>query len=57
MLAGVDGDEGGAAATGGVRAVVGEDAKARAVEFPARMISRGKRRMGRSIEDVGADLA
>ncbi len=44
------------AAPGGVRPVVGEDAKARAVEFPARTISSAKRLMGRSIDDVRADL-
>lgn len=43
-------------APGGVRAVVGEDAKARAVEFPERTISSAKRLMGRSISDARADL-
>lgn len=44
------------AAPGGVRSVVGEDAKARAVEFPERTISSAKRLMGRSLSDARADL-
>ena len=44
------------AAPGGVRAVVGEDAKARIVEFPERTISSAKRLMGRSLVDARADV-
>lgn len=46
-----------AGAPGGVRAVVGEEAKAHAVEFPGRTIASVKRLMGRSIEDARGDLA
>ena len=45
------------ASPGGVGAVVGEDAKARAIEFPARTVASVKRLMGRSIEDARGDLA
>jgi molecular chaperone DnaK (HSP70) len=41
---------------GGVRVVVGEDAKSRAVEFPLTTISSVKRLMGRSRADVEGDL-
>ncbi len=44
------------AAPGGVRTIVGDDAKARAVEFPGRTISSAKRLMGRSLNDARADL-
>ena len=44
-------------APGGVRAVVGADAKDRAVESPERTVSSVKRLMGRSIEDAAPDLA
>ncbi|MEM9559924.1 MAG: Hsp70 family protein [Planctomycetota bacterium] len=40
----------------GVRAVVGDDASARAVEFPSSTITSVKRLMGRSLADARADL-
>ena len=40
----------------GVRAVVGADARERAVEFPMSTVTSVKRLMGRSIGDVGPDL-
>jgi molecular chaperone DnaK (HSP70) len=42
---------------GGARAVVGEDARARAVEFPRTTVSSVKRLMGRAVSDVRPDLA
>ncbi len=41
---------------GGVRTVVGVDAKDRAVEFPSRTLSSVKRLMGRSLSDARSDL-
>lgn len=41
---------------GGVRAIVGHDARAHAVEFPGWTISSVKRLMGRGLDDARADL-
>jgi hypothetical protein len=41
---------------GRVRAVVGEDARARAPEFPHTTVASAKRLMGRSVEDCAPDL-
>ncbi|GJM18969.1 MAG: chaperone protein HscA [Phycisphaeraceae bacterium] len=41
----------------GVRAVVGEEARSRAPEFPLRTVTSVKRLMGRSLADVREDLA
>jgi molecular chaperone DnaK (HSP70) len=48
--------EGGEGGMGGVRAVVGHEARAHAAEFPATTVASVKRLMGRSKADAAADL-